>query len=481
MFNFLKRIFGKDKEEVAKKTRVQQDSAKKNGKKSPALKNKIDNSKSAPKKNNKKSSVKKTSAQKNIKKVVKPLVLQEVEVVEGKKRFFDYNLHEDILFGLQKLNFKYCTPIQELTLDLLLQGKDIAGKAQTGTGKTAAFLISTINYFLHTPLAERQKGTPRCLILAPTRELAMQIHKDAEAIGLFTNLNSMVVFGGMDHARQKMQLDENIDILIGTPGRIIDYSNSGALDLSKVEILILDEADRMLDMGFIPDVRRIIARNPGKKQRQTMLFSATLDDSILRLADDFLNEAIKLESEPDQLVANTIKQTFFTVSAAEKLPILLYFIQNYEFERMIIFGNRKDIIASLQRNLMTYGVDAALLSGDVPQEKRIKILNRFRNGQDKVLIATDVAARGIHVDNVSIVVNYDLPERPDDYIHRIGRTGRAGKTGEAISFLCEYGAYNLGPIEELLDIKFSSILPPEEMLILPEKVNKNRKEKAEQK
>ena len=291
----------------------------------------------------------------------------------------------------------------------------------------------------------------------------------------------MVVFGGMDHARQKMQLDENIDILIGTPGRIIDYSNSGALDLSKVEILILDEADRMLDMGFIPDVRRIIARTPGKKQRQTMLFSATLDDSILRLADDFLNEAIKLESEPDQLVANTIKQTFFTVSAAEKLPILLYFIQNYEFERMIIFGNRKDIIASLQRNLMTYGVDAALLSGDVPQEKRIKILNRFRNGQNKVLIATDVAARGIHVDNVSIVVNYDLPERPDDYIHRIGRTGRAGKTGEAISFLCEYGAYNLGPIEELLDIKFSSILPPEEMLILPEKVNKNRKEKAEQK
>ena len=473
MFGFLKKIFGGGKKEEPKKNTA------------PITQNSNKNRKKSTKKTlpdkamgkNNKANPKKTKAAKQVKKLVKPTILEDVKIVEGKKRFFDYDLHQDILFGLQKLNFKYCTPIQEMTLDLLLQGKDIAGKAQTGTGKTAAFLISTFNYLLNNPLENQPKGTPRCLILAPTRELAMQIHKDAEAIGIFTNLNSMVVFGGMDHARQKMQLDENIDILIGTPGRIIDFSNGSALDLSQVEILILDEADRMLDMGFIPDVRRIIARTPGKKKRQTMLFSATLDDSILRLADDFLNEAIKLESEPDSLVAETIKQTFFTVSAAEKLPILLYFINHYEFERMIIFGNRKDIIATLQRNLAKYGVEASLLSGDVPQEKRIKILNRFRNGQDKVLIATDVAARGIHVDNVSIVVNYDLPERPDDYIHRIGRTGRAGHSGEAISFLCEYGAYNLGAIEDMLGIKFPSILPPEEYLILPERVvaKKNNK------
>ncbi len=473
MFGFLKKIFGKKQEQEVKSV---------SQKKSPNKNNKS-NKKNSDKVKNNKPTKKSANPKKVEKKIVKPMTLTEVEVIEGKKRFFDYNIHSDILFGLQKLNFKYCTPIQEMTLDLLLLGKDIAGKAQTGTGKTAAFLISTFNYLLNNPLTERKKGAPRCLVLAPTRELAMQIHKDAEAIGVFTNLNSMVVFGGMDHERQRMQLDDNIDILIGTPGRIIDYSNGSTLDLSKVEILILDEADRMLDMGFIPDVRRIVVRTPNKKNRQTMLFSATLDDSILKLADDFLNEAVKLESEPDQLVADTIKQTFFTVSAAEKLPILLHFINNYDFERMIIFGNRKDIIAALQRNLSKYGVEASLLSGDVPQERRIKILNRFRNGQDKVLIATDVAARGIHVDNVSIVVNYDLPERPDDYIHRIGRTGRAGHSGEAISFLCEYGAYNLGAIEDLLETKFPSILPPEEMLILPEKVNKkgsnNKQERGE--
>jgi ATP-dependent RNA helicase RhlB len=474
VFKFIKKILGLNKtdfEEKSLNTNKKRNNDSKTEKNTSLNKGKkSQNNLSQKNKQTKKSRC--IKSEKVEKKIVKPLELNEVEVLEGKKRFFDYTLHEDILFGLQKLKFKYCTPIQEMTLDLLLQGKDIAGKAQTGTGKTAAFLISTFNYLLNNPLAEQSKGAPRCLILAPTRELAMQIHKDAEAIGIFTNLNSMVVFGGMDHEKQRMQLDENVDILIGTPGRIIDYSNGASLDLSKVEILILDEADRMLDMGFIPDVRRIIGRTPSKSKRQTMLFSATLDDSILRLADDFLYEAIKLESEPDSLVAETIKQTFFTVSAAEKLPILLYFIKNYEFERMIIFGNRKDIIAALQRNLAKYGVAASLLSGDVPQEKRIKILNRFRNGQDKILIATDVAARGIHVDNVSIVINYDLPERPDDYIHRIGRTGRAGHTGEAISFLCEYGAYNLGAIEDLLNVRFSSILPPEEMLILPEKNNK---------
>lgn len=397
---------------------------------------------------------------------IKPLELNEVEVIEGKKRFLDYDIDRDILFGLQKLEFKYCTPIQEMTLDFLLAGKDIAGKAQTGTGKTAAFLISTFNHLLKNPKPNQKNGTPRCLILAPTRELAMQIHKDAEIIGIFTKLRSMVVFGGMDHEKQREQLDDPIDILIGTPGRVIDYSNGSTLNLGEVEILILDEADRMLDMGFIPDVRRIISRTPNKKNRQTMLFSATLDDSILKLAEDFLNEPEKLESEPDNLVAATINQTFFTVSGSEKIPVLINILRKYEYERIIIFGNRKDINLVIQKRLAKHKIFASLLSGDVQQEKRIKILSRFRDGLDKILIATDVAARGIHVDNVSIVINYDLPERPDDYVHRIGRTGRAGKEGISISFLCEYGAYNLDGIEQLLNTKFKSVLPPEDMLIV---------------
>jgi len=397
----------------------------------------------------------------------RPAVLEEVPEAEGKHRFLEYPIHQDILFGLQHLKFQYATPIQAMTLPHLLDGRDIAGKAQTGTGKTAAFLIAAFTHLLNNPKPQRENGECRVLVLAPTRELAIQIHNDAEAIGIFTGLHNVVVFGGMDHEKQRRELARPVDILIGTPGRIIDYARSGSLKLRNAEFLIIDEADRMLDMGFIPDVRRIVTMLPKKENRHTMLFSATLDESILKLASSFLTNPVMLESEPDQLVSDNIEQTFYTVSRDEKLAVLLYFIRNLKFDRMLVFGNRKDVNLRLQHDLARYGVKVPILSGDIAQDKRIKILDRFREGLDRIVIATDVAARGIHVDDVSVVVNFDLPERAEDYVHRIGRTGRAGHKGTAISFLCEYGAYNLPAIEKMLSVQFHSILPEEEMLVLP--------------
>ena len=402
--------------------------------------------------------------------VVHPETLREVPECEGKVRFQDLALHREVLFGVQEAGFEYCTPIQALTLPALLERRDLAGKAQTGTGKTAAFLLASFTRLLNEPVAELPNGTPRMLVLAPTRELAMQIHKDAEALGMFTGLVSVVVFGGMDHERQRRSLDQRIDLLIGTPGRVIDYSRGSSLDLSRVEILVVDEADRMLDMGFIPDVKRIVSQLPRRGERQTLLFSATLDDSILRLSSGWLADPVVIESEPDHLVSENINQVFYSVLREEKLAVLLYILSHEQYDRALIFGNRKDVNLRLQHDLARYGFAVPVLSGDIPQERRIKILERFRNGSEKVVIATDVAARGIHVDDVSLVINYDLPERAEDYIHRIGRTGRAGHTGKSISFLCEYGAYYLPEIEKLLNVQFPSVLPSEEMLALPPEV-----------
>ena len=398
-----------------------------------------------------------------------PQELKDVPAVEGKMRFLDLALHKSVQFSVQAAGFEYCTPIQKLALPALLDGRDLAARAQTGTGKTAAFLLASFTKLLNNPLEQRKNGAPRILVLAPTRELAAQIHSDAEKLGIYTKLNSAVVFGGMDYEKQRRSLDTALDLVIGTPGRIIDYSRSGYLDLSKVEILVIDEADRMLDMGFIPDVKRIVSMLPQKGDRQTLMFSATLDESILRLSSGWLADPYVVESEPDQLVSGNIEQKFYSVSRDEKLSVTLHILNNMPYERMIIFGNRKDVNLRLQYDLAQYGHPVPVLSGDIPQEKRIRILEKFRSGEEKVIIATDVAARGIHVDNVSLVINYDLPERSEDYIHRIGRTGRAGNTGMAISFLCEYGAYYLPAIEELLKTQFPSELPPEEMLVLPER------------
>ena len=404
-------------------------------------------------------------------KPVHPETLREVPPAEGKTRFLDLPLHPEGQFGVQNAGFEYCTPLQALTIPHVLAGRDVAGKAQTGTGKTAAFLLGGFTLMLNRPRPTApEPGAPRMVVLAPTRELAMQIHKDALELGVFTGLESVVVFGGMDHEKQRRSLLKPIDLLVGTPGRVIDYCRTGDLKLKNAEILVIDEADRMLDMGFIPDIKRIVYQLPPKGVRQTMLFSATLEESILRLSAGWLTEPAVIESEPEKLVSENIDQTFFSVSREEKLGLLLHILKTREYERVIIFGNRKDVNLRLQYDLAKYGFQVPVLSGDIPQMKRIPILEKFRAGTEKIVIATDVAARGIHVDDISLVINYDLPEQAEDYIHRIGRTGRAGHRGSSISFLCEYGAYYLPAIEELLGVTFHSEQPTEEMVKLPEPV-----------
>ena len=388
----------------------------------------------------------------------------------GKMRFCDLELSQEVLAAVQVLGFLYCTEIQKLCLPFALAGRDLAAKAQTGTGKTAAFLSTLITRFLRRPLeGERKHGAPRALVLAPTRELAIQIHDDAEALARFTDLNCLVIFGGMDHEKQRRELDAPVDILVGTPGRIIDYSQSGDLDLSKAEVLVIDEADRMLDMGFIPDVRRIVYHLPRPGVRQTMLFSATLEPAVLRLVDSWMKDPEFVESEPQHIVTDLIDQRFYAVLDEQKMAVLLHVIREEKPERMIIFGNRKDKNISIAARLFEYGEDAELLSGDVAQEKRLKILDRFREGKTRILVATDVAARGIHVDGISHVVNYDLPEQADDYVHRIGRTGRAGEHGTSISFADEFGSFVLPQLEQYTKCEIKTVQPPQEWLELPEK------------
>ena len=388
----------------------------------------------------------------------------------GKMRFCDFELCPEVLAAVQVLGFLYCTEIQKLCLPYALAGRDLAAKAQTGTGKTAAFLSTLITRFRRHPVeGERKNGAPRALVLAPTRELAIQIHDDAEALARFTDLNCVVIFGGMDHEKQRRELDAPIDILVGTPGRIIDYSQSGDLDLSKAEVLVIDEADRMLDMGFIPDVRRIVYHLPRPGVRQTMLFSATLEPAVLRLVDSWMKDPEFVESEPQHIVTDLIDQRFYAVLDEQKMAVLLHVIREEKPERMIIFGNRKDKNISIAARLFEYGEDAELLSGDVAQEKRLKILDRFREGKTRILVATDVAARGIHVDGISHVVNYDLPEQADDYVHRIGRTGRAGEHGISISFADEFGSFVLPQLEQYTKCEIKTVQPPQEWLELPEK------------
>ena len=403
--------------------------------------------------------------------------LEEVPAEEGKVRFSDLPLAREILAGIQSLGFRYCTPIQALCLPAALEGRDLAAKAQTGTGKTAAFLASCMTRLLRNPLPPEnlRGGACRVLVLSPTRELAIQIHNDALGLGKYTALNNLVIFGGMDHREQRNSLSDPMDILVGTPGRILDYTQSGHLDLSRVETLVIDEADRMLDMGFIPDVRRIVGRLPKAGVRQTMLFSATLEPEILRLVDRWLVDPVSFEAEPEHVVTDLIDQHFYAVMREEKLALLLWLIRHEPFERMMIFGNWKDRNGVLVDQLYEYGVEAGLLSGDIPQNKRLEILERFKRGDLKVVVATDVAARGIHIPGITHVINYDLPDHPEDYVHRIGRTGRAGSRGKSISFVCEYGAYAVPEIEKYAQMEIKTVQPEEEQLILPEKVNSARK------
>ncbi len=376
------------------------------------------------------------------------------------------NLRPELQLGVDSLGFEATTPIQALTLPHALQGRDVIGKAQTGTGKTAAFLITVINRLLEEPeQEERYNGEPRALILAPTRELAIQIEKDAQALIANTAVTMMSVVGGMDYQKQQRRLhNEIIDIIVGTPGRLIDFVRGKDLFLTEVEILVIDEADRMLDMGFIPDVKRLIRETPLREYRQTLLFSATFTPDIMTLSSSWTIDAEFLEVVSDNAAADTVDQKVYMVTTDEKLTLLYNLIKKNHLERIMVFANRRDETRDLTHKLRSHGIKCATLSGDVPQNKRIRVLEGFREGNIQVLVATDVAGRGIHIDDITHVVNYTLPEDPEDYIHRIGRTGRAGKSGISISFACEEDAFQLPAIETLLGSKLECTHPEAELL-----------------
>ncbi|MBL4610611.1 MAG: ATP-dependent RNA helicase RhlB [Pseudomonas sp.] len=389
-----------------------------------------------------------------------------VEPAEGKTRFHDFPLPDSLMQAIQAQGFSYCTPIQAQVLGNTLKGQDAIGRAQTGTGKTAAFLISTITQLLETPPPdERFMGEPRALIIAPTRELVMQIANDASGLTRFCGLNVMSFVGGMDLDKQIKQLEKrHCDILVATPGRLLDFCNRGEVHLDLIEVLILDEADRMLDMGFIPQVRQIIRQTPRKGDRQTLLFSATFSDDVMNLSKQWTQDPAIVEIEPERAASANVDQQVYAVSSDDKYTLLYNLITQLNLSRVMIFANRKDQVRRIQERLVRDGINAAQLSGDVPQNKRVRTLDSFRDGSLRVLVATDVAGRGIHVDGISHVINYTLPDDAEDYIHRIGRTGRAGAKGTSISFACEDDAFQIPPIEDLLGNKLVCIPPETHML-----------------
>jgi ATP-dependent RNA helicase RhlB len=390
----------------------------------------------------------------------------QVEPQEGKTRFHDFDLAPELMHAIHDLGFPYCTPIQAQVLGFTLKGKDAIGRAQTGTGKTAAFLVSIITQLTQTPPPkERYMGEPRALIIAPTRELVVQIAKDAANLTKYTNLNVMTFVGGMDFDKQLKQLEaRHCDILVATPGRLLDFNQRGEVHLDMVEVMVLDEADRMLDMGFIPQVRQIIRQTPPKSERQTLLFSATFTEDVMNLARQWTTDPSIVEIEPENVASETVEQHVYAVAGSDKYKLLYNLITTYNWERVIVFANRKDEVRRIEERLVRDGVNAAQLSGDVPQHKRIKTLEGFREGKIRVLVATDVAGRGIHIDGISHVINFTLPEVPDDYVHRIGRTGRAGTSGVSISFAGEDDSYQLPSIEALLGRKINFEMPSAEML-----------------
>ncbi|MDD9301578.1 MAG: DEAD/DEAH box helicase [Desulfobacter sp.] len=383
----------------------------------------------------------------------------QVDPQEGKTRFHDLNLPLGLMHAVKDLKFQFCTDIQARMLPLTLKGQDATAKAQTGTGKSATFIITLINQFTRKPI-KRTKGFPRALILAPTRELVYQIEKDFKGLAKYSHLRIVSVYGGTGYQKQQNQLTEKpADVIAATPGRLLDFISKKLINLSQVEIVVIDEADRMLDMGFIPDVRRLIYMTPHKDKRQTLFFSATLTDEVLRLADSWTKQAVRIEIDPEQAAADSINQIVYLTTEEDKFKNVCNLLISENLKRVIIFVNRKDTARFLSDKLSRYGQNAGVLSGDVSQDKRFKVLNSFKNGKLNVLVATDVAARGLHIENISHVVNYDLPLEPEHYIHRIGRTGRAGATGTSISFADEMSSFQIPKIEEVLGHKVSCEYP----------------------
>jgi ATP-dependent RNA helicase RhlB len=386
--------------------------------------------------------------------------------------FSSFDLHPALLAGLEAAGFSRCTPIQALTLPITLPGRDVAGQAQTGTGKTLAFLITVVNRLLTRPaLAERKPEDPRALILAPTRELAIQIHKDAVKFGSQLGLKFALVYGGVDYDKQRQILQDGADVIIATPGRLIDYvKQHKVVSLHACEVCVLDEADRMFDLGFIKDIRFLLRRMPMRTERQTLLFSATLSHRVLELAYEHMNEPEKVVVESEFITNSTVRQLMYFPSDEEKIHLLLGLLSRSEGARTMVFVNTKAWVERVARALERSGYRVGVLSGDVPQKKRESLLGKFQKGQLEILVATDVAARGLHIDGVSHVYNYDLPFDAEDYVHRIGRTARLGAEGDAISFACERYAQSLPDIEAYIEQKIPVEPVTAELLVsLPRK------------
>ena len=363
--------------------------------------------------------------------------------------FSSLALDSGLQAAISKLGFDRCTPIQAQTLPLALEGHDLAGQAQTGTGKTAAFLLATMNRLLTEP-AKGPEGQPRAFILAPTRELAVQIHEDALQLRGDTGLRLAVCYGGTGYESQRQAIQDGVDILIGTPGRLIDYYKQDVYSLKHIEVVVLDEADRMFDLGFIADIRYLFRRIPEAAQRRNYLFSATLSQRVLELAFEHMNDPRQVTIEAEQVTADRVRQSLIHVANEDKLKVLVGLLQHHDPLRTLIFINTKRGAEIVESALAANHFDAKTLSGDVPQTKRMRLLEAFKDGKLPILVATDVAARGLHIPAVSHVINYDLPQDPEDYVHRIGRTARAGQAGDAISLCCETWVYSLPEIEKYI-------------------------------
>jgi len=378
-------------------------------------------------------------------------------------RFAEFDLHAEVLAGLNDAGFEYCTPIQAQTLPVSLTGRDIAGQAQTGTGKTAAFLVTLLNGLLSK--SQESTGLPLALIVAPTRELSQQIYEEAKVLSRHTRFSLVQVVGGVDYLKQAEILRQGVDIVICTPGRIIDYYKQGIFKTEGIKCMVIDEADRLLDLGFAKDMRYILRKLPHYDKRQSMLFSATLSYRVLELTYEYMNLPEFISVTPQTITVEGIEQSLYHVGSERKVALLLGILKREEWNRMLIFVNTKAGVENLTYRLKGNGWPAEGITGDLPQRKRFRLMSQFKKGQIKILVATDVASRGIHVEDISHVINYDLPQDSENYVHRIGRTARAGKTGKALSLACEKYVFHLEQLEDMLDYKIPVIWPEEDWFV----------------
>ncbi|MFQ5881568.1 MAG: DEAD/DEAH box helicase [Candidatus Methylomirabilales bacterium] len=378
--------------------------------------------------------------------------------------FRELNLPEAVQQGIATAGFSVCMPIQEKTLPLALAGKDVAGQAPTGTGKTAAFVIAAFTRLLRSG-KRAVPGSPRALVIAPTRELTVQIHEDARLLGRYTELRMLAVYGGIDYERQREALRESLDLVVGTPGRLIDYLKQRVFNLRAMEVLVVDEADRMFDMGFIKDIRYLLRRMPPYQTRQSFLFSATLGYREMELSYEYMNDPVRVSTMPEHLTVEEVEEVLYHVERREKFPLLLGLLKREKGERVLIFTNTKREAEWLAERLDLHGYQAQGITGDLDQRKRLRMIAQFKAGQLPILVATDVASRGLHIEGVTHVVNYDLPQNPEDYVHRIGRTARAGVSGKAITLADEVFVLGLEPLEQMLGYKIQVEWPDDSLFI----------------